>query len=164
MYEDSEFLVIRTNKGHRKGYPFSSFQNAVIRAIKVVEECSVNEIFSKATVETGIWNGDEFDDSVDITECRDTFDYVLQNTDVVASVFEFGGIASGKYFNSSAAAISDPKRVPEENAIYVEGDDVIDMGTDWRTYAVYLSWRLTIDEINIEEVCDTLGAKRPNQV
>lgn len=164
MYEDSEFLVIRTNKGHRKGYPFSNYQDAVIKAIKVAEECSVNEKFSTATVEVGIWNGNEFDDSVDITECRDSLEYVLQNTDVVASVFAFGGIASGKYFNNSAASIGDPVRVPEEDAIFIEGDDVIDMGTDWRTYAVYLSWRLTIDEINIEDVCDTLGAKRPYQV
>lgn len=28
MYDDSEYLVLRINKGHRKGYPFDNFQEA----------------------------------------------------------------------------------------------------------------------------------------
>lgn len=44
MYDDSEYLVLRINKGHRKGYPFDNFQEAFIKAIQVAEECAASSM------------------------------------------------------------------------------------------------------------------------
>lgn len=163
MYDDSEYLVLRINKGHRKGYPFDNFQEAFIKAIQVAEECAADEKFKDAQILVGPWIDGEMDEeAVNITELKSDFLYVLENR---AECFETCNsaweICSGTYSNKCAVEnVSDQEErimAPEDTVIAYDDFDVYDMGTDWRTLAVFLAGQSDLGEFDADEVCEILG-------
>ena len=163
MYDDSEYLVLRINKGHRKGYPFDNFQEAFIKAIQVAEECAADEKFKDAQVLVGPWYDNEIDEeAVNITELKSDFFCVLEDREACFETCNTAWhICSGTYSNKCVREnLEDPEEgsiVPEDNVIIYDEFDVVDMVTDWRTLAVFLANDSCCGEFDADEVYKTLG-------
>ena len=148
MFGDSEYMVISRCKELTNRFPFDNMDDAVVKAIRLTGE------YPEATVEVGLWNGVEMEDTVSVSKARDDFKYLLEHTDESLEFFWYGFASSGKYCNKAAESIGDPIRVPEDHVVYVEDNNLTDLGSDWRSFAVFLVRRLS--DVNLEMVCNRL--------
>ena len=160
MDNEIEYIVLKTTKNTRTALPCANPQEAVIAAIGWTEECAAD---ADATVQIGYWNGKDIEDPFDITAARRAFLYVQQHTEEV-DVEGWAGIASGAYYNARAEETDVPLRFDVNHVIYIEDNDAVDMGTDWRTYAVYAAGRFCFFDMDVDVACAQLGVECPKWI
>ncbi len=145
------FNLIRKTKAKEELFQYNNYQEALIQSIKLARECLIDEQHIHDSVFLEVEEEGEVVEKIDVTELQDSFLSVQNNTDEVYKE-GFYGIASGAFYNAEALRNGENSEYIEDHVIYVEDNDVIDLGTDWKYYVAFMAKRFGSYDIDINEV------------